>query len=78
MRRHGFTLSELLVALAILGVIATFTIPKVLEGSNSSRYNAIVEEAAASLSAIYHAEFVLTGNRTTSMGALHPEYFSWD
>jgi prepilin-type N-terminal cleavage/methylation domain-containing protein len=49
----GFTLAELLVALAILGVIATFTIPKVLNGMQDSRSNAIAKEAAASISAAY-------------------------
>ncbi|MCE3236975.1 MAG: hypothetical protein K0Q50_3167, partial [Vampirovibrio sp.] len=29
----GFTLAELLISLAILGVIATFTIPKILPRS---------------------------------------------
>lgn len=33
----GFTLAELLIALAILGVIATFTIPKVLQSSRTAQ-----------------------------------------
>jgi prepilin-type N-terminal cleavage/methylation domain-containing protein len=49
----GFTLAELLIALAILGVIATFTIPKVLNGMQDTRNNAIAKEAAASVSAAY-------------------------
>ncbi len=36
----GFTLAELLMALAILGVIATFTIPKILGAQQSSSSNA--------------------------------------
>ncbi|MEB3287137.1 MAG: prepilin-type N-terminal cleavage/methylation domain-containing protein [Vampirovibrionales bacterium] len=43
----GFTLAELLIALLILGVIATFTIPKVLVAQSSSRDKAIAKEAAA-------------------------------
>lgn len=46
----GFSLAELLIALAILGVIATFTIPKVLQSNQDSRLNAIAKETAAMLS----------------------------
>ncbi len=45
----GFTLAELLISLAVLGVIATFTIPKVLNGSQNSQYNAMTKEVAAML-----------------------------
>ena len=50
MRQTGFTLAELLIALAILGVIATFTIPKVLQVQESSEYNAKAKEFAGALS----------------------------
>ncbi|MEB3286156.1 MAG: prepilin-type N-terminal cleavage/methylation domain-containing protein [Vampirovibrionales bacterium] len=46
MKLKGFTLAELLIALAILGVIATFTIPKVLTAQANSKNNAIAKEAA--------------------------------
>jgi prepilin-type N-terminal cleavage/methylation domain-containing protein len=49
----GFTLAELLIALAILGVIATFTIPKVLQAQQNASYNAMGKEAAAMISAAY-------------------------
>ena len=51
----GFTLAELLIALVILGVIATFTIPKVLQNQQSSSYNAAAKEAAGMISAAYKA-----------------------
>jgi prepilin-type N-terminal cleavage/methylation domain-containing protein len=54
-RVRGFTLSELLIALAILGVIATFTIPKVLQSQADSKNRAIVKEAAAIISGAYDA-----------------------
>src|SRR5689334_18650453 len=49
----GFTLAELLISLAILGVIATFTIPKIITAQTNSRYNAIANEAASMVSAAY-------------------------
>jgi prepilin-type N-terminal cleavage/methylation domain-containing protein len=41
---RAFTLAELLISLALLGVIATFTIPKILGSSQSQRYPDILKE----------------------------------
>lgn len=49
----AFTLAELLIALAILGVIATFTIPKILMAQQSAEYKAKAKEAAAMIAAAY-------------------------
>ena len=51
----AFTLAELLIALAILGVIATFTIPKILDSGSNSQWNAIGKEAAAMVSGAYQS-----------------------
>ncbi len=51
----GFTLAELLSALAILGVIATFTIPKVLSAQSQSTYNSLAKEAIGTISGAYAA-----------------------
>src|SRR5688572_16992107 len=54
-KRPAFTLAELLVALFILGVIATFSIPKVLTAQQDGRYKAIGKEAAAMIAGAYSA-----------------------
>ncbi len=52
--QKGFTLAELLIALALLGVIAAFTIPKVLQSSGSQEAQAKVREAVATLESAYY------------------------
>lgn len=54
-RSKGFTLAELLIALAILGVIATFTIPKVLSSQQDSKNSAIAQEAAGMIAGAFDA-----------------------
>jgi prepilin-type N-terminal cleavage/methylation domain-containing protein len=51
--KTAFTLAELLIALVILGVIATFTIPKVVQNQRDQRYNAVVKEAASAVVQAY-------------------------
>ncbi|MBL8031854.1 MAG: type II secretion system protein [Candidatus Doudnabacteria bacterium] len=53
MKFKAFTLAELLIALAILGVIATFTIPKILQANQIAQKNAITKEAIATVSNAY-------------------------
>lgn len=49
----GFTLAEVLIALAILGEIATFTIPKVINAQQNQSYNAKAKEAAGMVTAAF-------------------------
>ncbi len=64
----GFTLAELLSALAILGVIATFTIPKVLQSSTNGQWNSSAKEFASTISAAYEA-YRLENSVTTTFKA---------
>lgn len=57
---EGFTLTEFLVALAILGTIGTFTIPKVLQAQENEKNKAVLRETIAAMSAITY-EGVTTG-----------------
>jgi prepilin-type N-terminal cleavage/methylation domain-containing protein len=52
-KQVGFTLAEVLIVMAILGVVATFTVPKVLYSSNQASWNAKAKEAAAAISEAY-------------------------
>ena len=50
---RGFTLAEILISLSILGVIATFTIPKIIGASMDGQYKAKAKEAAAMVSGAF-------------------------
>ncbi len=52
-RKKGFTLAELLISVAILGVIATFTIPKIMVTQQSEAYNAKTRETMGMISAAF-------------------------
>lgn len=60
-RFYGFTLAELLIALAILGVIATFTIPKIIVAQQNEQRKAIAKEAAGTLSGAFTSYKLASG-----------------
>lgn len=53
-KQQGFTLTELLIALVLLGVIASFAIPKVLKATADQKTAAVVKETAAMLEDAYY------------------------
>lgn len=72
--KRGFTLAELLISLAILGVIAAFTIPKILVAQQNSQYTAQAKEAASMIGSAYEI-YKQRGNvptTNTSAGDLTP------
>jgi len=71
-RVHGFTLSELLIALALLGLIATFTIPKVVQNILKTNYTAIYKEAYSSFSHLT-SDATTEGLRFNS----NSDFYSW-
>lgn len=54
MRQNGFSLAELLLALLILGQIATFTIPKVLTAQQNAQREAVFKETYATLAELLY------------------------
>jgi prepilin-type N-terminal cleavage/methylation domain-containing protein len=69
----GFTLVELLISLAILGEIAAFTIPKVLNAQQNGTYNAVAKETISTIEGAYQL-MLLDGQLTTNsnIGTLTP------
>jgi prepilin-type N-terminal cleavage/methylation domain-containing protein len=61
----AFTMSELLIALAILGLIATFTVPKVLHSIDEANYRTALKEAESLIQSVANQAYTqgYTGNR---------------
>lgn len=70
---RAFTLGEFLISLSILGIIATFTIPKILGTQQDSSYQNITKETLSTIAAafdLYKKEGKLTAS--TKVGDITP------
>jgi prepilin-type N-terminal cleavage/methylation domain-containing protein len=65
-RQNGFTLTELLICLGLLGLIATLTLPKVLQSYTNHQYNANMKAAVQQIAAAY-SSFVLDNDRSPAV-----------
>jgi prepilin-type N-terminal cleavage/methylation domain-containing protein len=78
---RGFTLAELLISLAILGIIATFTIPKILNSSANGKNSAVAKEAASMISgafSIYGLNNTVASGTTAGVLTQYMNYVSVD
>ncbi len=66
----AFTIAELLISLAILGVIAVFTIPKLLSLNEDRKKSAIIKEVASMVSGAYQS-YRLKATPSASTSGLH-------
>ncbi len=77
----GFTLAELLIALAILGEIATFTIPKILSSQQNAQNKAVTKEVFAMMSGAsqtYSMNNTLASNTSITAMTQYMNYVSVD
>ncbi len=78
---YGFTLAELLISLAILGVIATITIPIIIQSQSNGTHTAIGRETLGMISAAYQQyQQSNSVSASTTGGDLTPfmNYVSYD
>jgi len=73
----AFTLAELLIALLILGVIATFTIPKVLTAQQNGKFKAAAKETAAMISGAYSAYYLNQAVSSTTRNLDLTQYMNY-
>jgi len=73
----GFTLAELLISLAILGVIATFTIPKIIGAAGSGQNTAIAKEAASMVAGAMSTYQLNNSLSTATTGGAFTPYMNY-
>ena len=78
MKRLAFTLTELLIALVIIGVIAAITIPSVLNNSNKMEFKSSLKKSISSINraiALHYSLTSLSAQDYTSADELVSEVF---
>jgi prepilin-type N-terminal cleavage/methylation domain-containing protein len=71
-KRQGFTLAEVLVTLAIIGVVAAITIPTLLQTTNAAKYTTGVKKAVSELNSVIQTQMAnnnLDASSTTGADA---------
>lgn len=61
MKKTGFTLSEILVALAIIGIICAITIPPLMNNTNSHEFRSGAKKAISSINQALELHYALEG-----------------
>lgn len=74
---RGFTLAELLVCLAILGEIATFTIPKLLSAQQNGSKRAAAKEVVAMISGAHQLAKLNTDDSTAITATTLQTYMNY-
>lgn len=67
--KKGFTLAEVLVTLAIIGVVAALTIPTLIQSTNSSRYQTSLKKALSVLNQALTTEVADGRDASSASGA---------
>ena len=60
-RKNAFTLSEVLITLVIIGVIAAITVPSLMNNTNAEEYRASLKKAISGLNQALILEYSLNG-----------------
>lgn len=60
-RKNAFTLSEVLITLVVIGVIAAITVPSLMNNTNSEEYRASLKKAISGLNQALTLEYSLNG-----------------
>lgn len=74
---RGFTLAELLMALLIIGEIATFTIPKVINATTNGQNKSISKETASMVSGAFSTYQLRNGITSTVKGSDLTQYMNY-